>query len=77
MEKNNETAEIGIGVISGSASKIILPLEMFWQPKEDITTYELSMCLPYFFRYHGVMPYEVDESLSHFRHFKIINHNVQ
>jgi hypothetical protein len=22
-----------------------------------------------------VMPYEVDQSLPHFRHFKIINHN--
>jgi len=55
--------------------QILLPLEMIWQPKEDITTYELAMCLPYFFRDHGVMPYEVDQSLPHFRHFKIINHN--
>ena len=28
--------------------QILLPLEMIWQPKEDITTYELAMCLPYF-----------------------------
>jgi hypothetical protein len=54
----------------------IMPLEMIWQPKEDITTYELAMCLPYFFRHHGVMPYEVDKSLPHFRHFKITDHNV-
>ena len=56
-------------------TQILLPLEMIWQPKEDITAYELAMCLPYFFRYRRVMPYEVDQSLPHFRHFKIINHN--
>lgn len=51
------------------------PLQMEWQPKEDITTYELAMCLPYFFRTHGVMPYEVDMELTHFRHFKITDHS--
>lgn len=55
--------------------KILIPLQMNWQPKEDITTYELAMCLPYFFRNHGVMPNEVDKTLSHFRHFEIIDHN--
>jgi len=51
------------------------PLEMRWQPQEDITTYELAMCLPYLIRQYPVMPYEVDQSLPHFRHFKIIDHN--
>ena len=55
--------------------KMVLPLQMEWQPKEDITTYELAMCMIYFFRPGGVMPYEVDDTLSHFRHFKITNHN--
>ena len=63
--------------VSTSTFMIKLPLEMIWQPKEDITTYELAMCLPYFFRHHGVMPYEVDKSLPHFRHFKITDHNVK
>lgn len=62
---------------TGTGAKFILPLEMIWQPKEDITTYELAMCLPYFFRHHRVMPYEVDKSLPHFRHFKITDHNVK
>ena len=64
-------------LIIADVNTITLPLEMIWQPKEDITTYELAMCLPYFFRHHGVMPYEVDKSLPHFRHFKITDHNVK
>ena len=73
---NRETTQLGIGAVSTSPFKIAMPLEIIWQPKEDITTYELAMCLPYFFRNHGVMPYEVDKSLPHFRHFKITDHNV-
>lgn len=66
---------VNTGNTSNYPSEIITPLEMIWQPKEDITTYELAMCLPFFFRTQGVMPCEVDKSLSHFRHFKIVNHN--
>ena len=75
----NETENLTLNIaeVSTSTLKITWPLEMIWQPKEDITTYELAMCLPYIFRHHGVMPYEVDKSLSHFRHFKIIDHNIQ
>ncbi len=62
-------------VLDTGTFKVTIPLEMEWQPKEDITTYELAMCLPYFFRSHGVMPYEVDMELKHFRHFKITDHN--
>jgi hypothetical protein len=25
--------------------KILKPLNMFWEPKEDITTYELALCM--------------------------------
>lgn len=56
--------------------KVITPLEMIWQPKEDITTYELAMCIPYLVRSYSIMPYEIDKSLPHFRHFVIIDHNV-
>lgn len=61
--------------VLGTGFKVLLPLQMEWQPKEDITTYELAMCVPYFFRTDGVMPYEVDTTLPHFRHFKISDHN--
>lgn len=75
---NQEEKEIenGFTITSGIATTTrILPLQMEWQPKEDITTYELAMCLPYFFRTNRVMPYEVDMELKHFRHFKITDHN--
>jgi len=54
-------------------SKILTPLQMEWQPKEDITAYELAMYLPYLSRI--VMPYEINVNLPHFRHFKITNNN--
>lgn len=54
---------------------IIVPLEIYWEPKEDITTYELAMCIPFFNRKYPPMPYEVDISLPHLRHFRIIDHN--
>ena len=80
MSKKDEKLE-GVSnesyTVLGTGFKMLLPLQMEWQPKEDITTYELAMCLPYFFRTHGVMPYEVDKSLPHFRHFKITDHNVK
>ena len=69
-----EENKLNLGSVSGNF-KMLLPLQMEWQPKEDITTYELAMCMPYFFRKHGVMPYEVDTALPHFRHFKISDHN--
>lgn len=52
-------------------NRISLPFQMEWQPKEDITAYELAMCMPYFFS----APYKVDTSLPHFRHFKITDPN--
>lgn len=55
--------------------KISLPLKMIWDPKEDITAHELALCLPYFFM--QVAPNEIDYSLPHFRHFKIINPNIK
>lgn len=73
----SENSALNTGGVSNSTFRITMPLEMIWQPKEDITTYELAMCLPYFFRHDGVMPYEVDKSLPHFRHFKITDHNVK
>ena len=54
--------------------KISLPLKMIWDPKEDITAYELALCLQYFFM--SVAPNEIDNSLPHFRHFKIIDPNI-
>jgi hypothetical protein len=87
QEKNNnqENDQLGniiktavnssIFVNNGTSMKFITPLEMRWKPKEDISTYELAKCLPYLIRYNAVMPYEVDRTEIHFRHFDIIDHN--
>jgi hypothetical protein len=78
----SENSELHITDVSNSTLlntetgiKFILPLEMKWQPKEDITTYELAKCLPYVFRYNNTMPYEIDKTENYFRHFEVIDHN--
>lgn len=50
------------------------PTEMIWKPKEDITSYELALCMPYIILDYGVTYDRIDESLPHFRHFDIIVH---
>ena len=58
-----------------SSMKFIHPLSMIWKPKEDISTYELAVCLPYLLRHTHIMPYEVDKNETHMRHFEIIDPN--
>lgn len=53
----------------------VKPLQMYWKPKEDITTFELALCVPFLWRFTSVMPSEVDKSQKHFRHFEIIDPN--
>lgn len=71
----NNSSSILVNTVTGA--KFTRPLEMRWQPKEDITAYELAMCLPYLFRDRRIMPYEIDKSLPHFRHFKITDPNIE
>ena len=61
--------------VLGTGSKLLMPLQMEWQPKEDITTYELALCMQYLVRYNTVMPHEVDPNDTHLRHFKITDYN--
>lgn len=70
MITNNECL-----TVDNTHRSIQLPLEMKWNPKEDITTFELALCIPYLLREVYVMEYEVDLTQPHFRHFEIINHN--
>jgi hypothetical protein len=77
-EKSNQESKINelytvLG--TGTGSQILMPLQMEWQPKEDITIYELALCMQYLGRYSAVMPYEVDTNDKHLRHFKITDHN--
>lgn len=82
MSKENSNQEIKsksneLYTVLGTGSKLIMPLQMEWQPKEDITTYELALCMQYLLRHNAVMPYEVDTNDKHLRHFKITDHNVK
>lgn len=55
-----------------SYTTIQIPLQIEWNPQEDITAFELALCL----NYHGrhVFSFEViDERVK--RHFKITDHN--
>lgn len=70
-----EKEENNMWITSTSSTQFVIPLTMEWQPKEDITTYELAMCLPFIYSRSFIMPYEIDPSLSYFRHFNIINPN--
>lgn len=53
---------------------ILLPLEILFKPKEDITTFELAQCIPLIIR-RTYMRYEIDPSLPFMRHFEVIDHN--
>jgi hypothetical protein len=57
-------------------TKFNQPLRMSWEPKEDITTYELAKCLPFLLRSGSVMPFEVDKNAPEMRNFKIVDPNV-
>ena len=64
-----------ISNINSTTNILLRPLRMVWKPKEDITTYELAMCLPYLLRQTFVMPYEIDKAEPHMRHFEIHDPN--
>jgi hypothetical protein len=73
--KTNKIMELtALGI--NNITNLVQPLVMRWQPKEDITTYELAKCLPYLLRQYNTMPYEINKSEKHFRHFEIIDHNI-
>ena len=55
--------------------KTIQPLIIKWEPKEDITTWELAMCMPYLVNQYPIMPYQIDTNEPFTRHFKIQNPN--
>lgn len=63
------------GILTVGIPKFVIPLEIRWDPKEDITVNELALCLPILIWKHPIMPYDIDITLPHFRHFIIINHN--
>ena len=67
----------GVNILKGESRynvAINIPLEFIWQPKEDISIYELALCVPFIGR-KNIMKYEIDDSMTFLRHFKIIDYN--
>ena len=64
-------------VMNDDFMSLVKPLNITWNPQEDITTFELAQCMPLLYRIYSypVMPYEINESEPIMRHFKIINSN--
>ena len=60
--------------------KPLVPINIKWNPKEDITTHELALCLPLVIRGSlgsiSIMPYEIDKSQPYMRHFEIHDPNT-
>ena len=68
MEAENST------IVGEVRFKFLHPLQFIWKPKEDITTYELAMCMPILLG--RVITYDVpDCAEAYYRHFEIIDHN--
>ena len=77
-EKSIEEIDFSETVISSKGGNLILlPLSMCWEPKEDITAYELALCMPYLTCPSRIMPYEIDVTDSYLRHFVITDTNKE
>jgi len=50
------------------------PIELRWNPHEDITTFELAQAIPYILT-QFVMPGEIDLDANFVRHFDVFDHN--
>ena len=70
----NQTAANKAYTILKNSIKLTMTLIIEWQSKEDITTYELALCMPYLL-INRIMPSQVNLDLPHFRHFKITDPN--
>ena len=73
MKENKFTDNNEYTITLGQQFKIVLPLQMNFKPKEDITSYELALCLEHLFEI--TYPYNINEQDSYLRHFEIINPN--
>lgn len=67
----------GLTLTTSTMVRFTSPLQIQWNPQEDISVYELSLCLHLLFRMNhaAIMPYEIDSNLPHMRHFIIYDPN--
>lgn len=68
--KENEDQPGIIGTV-GQVLKFAKPLNVKWEPRPDITAYELAQCLPFFFYRNGIREGDIDTAQSYSRHFII------
>ena len=60
-------------IVGTTFMKTVYPLQLEWEPRVDITAYELAVCLKYFGGTY--YPGDLDVTLHHFMNFKITDHN--
>lgn len=77
---NNCHPHISVNNLGGTGYTAMVtlksPLQITWDPKEDITTYELAKCMDVLLRRYPIMPYEININESHMRNFNIIDPNT-
>lgn len=74
-EVTNGVLMENIDIFKKGTGKIIQPCSYRWDPKEDITTYELAQAVPYLIGDGLFLPGQYDLSQSFWRHFKIHDPN--
>jgi len=67
--KNIEKGENRIIVNTGIGIELKKPLNVSWNPKEDITTFELAKCVEILFNIKYIYEDDVDLNETHWRHF--------
>ena len=62
------------GIMVSDGVTFTQPVRAIWNPKEDITVYELARILPWFLRISPIMPADITDE-SFWRHFDIEDPN--
>jgi len=57
------------------STQVLVPLDITWDPKEDITTFELAKAIPLLTSNGYIFPNQLNMKESYLRHFKIIDPN--
>jgi hypothetical protein len=83
MEENKDN-DNGIAVAHNSvlyvnttvSTSFMTPLNIRWDPKDDITAYELAQCMNYLLHFRSIYSHDITgEKPEVLRHFKITDPN--
>lgn len=71
------TDGLGASVICSTTGflKLTLPVEIYWKPQPDITTYELARLLPIIMQPMPLMPHDVPKEPELLRHLGVHDPN--